>query len=43
MATNVVDNGRKPNWTIWVQVVLTVLTAVASALGITSCMGGKIF
>ncbi|MCQ2258593.1 MAG: smalltalk protein [Bacteroidaceae bacterium] len=37
----IVDS-KKSNWTIWVQVVLTVLTAVASALGITSCMGVRL-
>ncbi|MBQ0047138.1 MAG: smalltalk protein [Prevotellaceae bacterium] len=27
----------KKDWKIWLQVALTVLTALASALGVTSC------
>lgn len=28
---------KKTDWKLWAQVVLTILTAIASALGITSC------
>ena len=27
----------KKDWKLWLQVALTVLTAIASALGVTSC------
>lgn len=29
----------KKDWKLWLQVALTVLTAIASALGVTSCIG----
>lgn len=27
----------KRDWKLWIQILLTILTAIASALGITSC------
>lgn len=29
---------NKTDWRLWAQVVMMILTAIASALGITSCM-----
>ncbi|MBQ0023121.1 MAG: smalltalk protein [Prevotellaceae bacterium] len=31
-------DSKKTDWKLWAQIVLTVLTAIASALGITSCI-----
>ncbi|MBQ0022314.1 MAG: smalltalk protein [Prevotellaceae bacterium] len=28
---------NKKDWRLWLQIVLTVITAIASALGVTSC------
>lgn len=32
------DDTPKRDWKLWAQVVMTLLTAIASALGITSCV-----
>ena len=33
---------KKENWKLIVQIALTVLTAIASAIGVTSCIGRMI-